>query len=75
MSNHKKGNYTNLKTEFEFMSESYLTHRHNNSKNECHLIVCWENTLLSSDLEPFGVLFPPILSLKRLLDTGKIHLE
>lgn len=73
--NPKKGNYSTLKTEFEFMSESYLTHGHNNSKNECHLIVCWENTLLSSDLEPFGVLFPPILSLKKLLDTGEIHLE
>lgn len=73
--NHKKSNYTALKTEFEFMSESYLTHGHNKSNNECHLIVCWENTLSSSDLEPFGVLFPPILSLKKLLDTGKIYLE
>lgn len=73
--NHKKGNYTSLKTEFEFMSESYLTHGHNNSKNECHLIVCWENTLLNSDLEPFGLSFPPILSLKKLLETGRIQLE
>jgi hypothetical protein len=73
--NQKNGNYTTLKTEFEFISESYLKHGHNNSKNECHLIVCWENTLKKSDLEPFGLLFPPILSLKKLLETGNISLE
>lgn len=70
----KSEHLTTLKLEFEFKSKSYLTHKHIKSIRECNLIVCWENNLKASDLEPFGLKFPPIISLKQVLETGKITL-
>jgi hypothetical protein len=71
-----KTNYlTNLKIEFEFNSESFITHQHIKSKERCELIICWENNLSNKRLAQFGYEFPPIISLKELLATNKLVLS
>ncbi|MEJ6487983.1 hypothetical protein N0Y54_43360 [Nostoc punctiforme UO1] len=55
--------------EFELNSFNFWRHKHHESTEECHLIVCWE-----IDKMPVETTRPPILSVKDLLKTGKIEL-
>jgi hypothetical protein len=71
---------TELFVEFEFESFNYIRHKHHDSKERCHLIVCWKHEELSqwknwknlscNKTQPL----PFILSVKNLLETGEINL-
>ncbi|TAE00788.1 MAG: hypothetical protein EAZ97_05045 [Bacteroidetes bacterium] len=58
-----------IMAEFEFKSKSYEDHLL--SKEPCQLIICWENNL---NREIYRQGFPPIISLKNFLETGKINM-
>lgn len=71
---------TELFIEFEFESFNYVDHKHYDSKEKCHLIVCWKHEELSK-WENWKNLYyknakplPFILSVKNLLETGEINL-
>lgn len=66
--------------EFEFVSFNYIRHKHYESKEKCHLIVCWKHEELSQ-WENWKDLYykkdkplPFILSVEKLLETGEINL-
>ena len=71
---------TELFIEFEFESFNYVRHKHYDSKEKCHLIVCWKHEELSqwenwkkfshNKTQPL----PFILSVKNLLESGEINL-
>jgi hypothetical protein len=71
---------TELFVEFEFESFNYIRHKHYDSQEKCHLIVCWKHEELSqwknwknlyyNNAKPL----PFILSVENLLKTGKINL-
>jgi len=63
-----------LRVEFEFRSSNYLLHEHNKSEKECNLIIAWEYNLTNKQIEKFGKVLPPIISVKNILETGKINL-
>jgi hypothetical protein len=65
----KRDTLTELNVEFEFDSRNYFAHKHNESTDKCELIICWEHTLDSQDME-----MPPVLSLKDILATGNINI-
>ena len=71
---------TELFIEFEFESYNYIHHKHYDSEEKCHLIVCWKHEELSQwekwkkiSYNKFKPL-PFILSVKNLLETGEINL-
>lgn len=71
---------TELFIEFEFESFNYIRHKHYDSEEKCHLIVCWKHEELSqwerwknfsyNKSQPL----PFILSVENLLETGEINL-
>ncbi len=72
---------TPINVEFEFRSSRFIRHEHlDNSDIKCHLIICWEDDIKNSTLEKYlnkirdSQRFPKILSVKDLLETGKIEL-
>lgn len=69
----KKDDLMTIDIEFEFKSSSYFSHL--NSEKTCHMIVCWENNIYKLEYDKFKYKIPPILSLKNVLETGKIALE
>ena len=73
--NPKTNFITNLKVEFEFNSESFILHQHIKSKEQCELIICWENNMSNKKLTQFGFELPPIISIKELLATNKLTLS
>ena len=73
--NPKTNFITNLKIEFEFNSESFILHQHIKSKEQCELIICWENNISNKKLAQFGYELPPIISIKELLATNKLELS
>jgi len=69
-----------LFVEFGFESFNYIRHKHYDSKEKCHLIVCWKHEELSQ-WENWKNLYyqkaqplPFILSVENLLKTGEINL-
>lgn len=69
---------TELFIEFEFESYNYIRHKHYDSEEKCHLIVCWKHEELSQ-WENWKKIYyfkplPFILSVKNLLETGEINL-
>jgi hypothetical protein len=75
------GRLTSINVEFEFRSLNFIRHDHlNKSDIKCHLIICWEDNIKNSTLEKYlnkmkeNQKFPQILSVKNLLETGKIEL-
>lgn len=68
---------TELFIEFEFESYNYIRHKHYDSEEKCHLIVCWKHDELSRENWKKIYYFKPlpfILSVKNLLETGEINL-
>jgi len=72
---------TSINVEFEFRSSNFITHKHlEKSNTKCHLIICWEDDIKNSNLERYlrkikdNPSFPKTLSVKNLLETGKIEL-
>ena len=64
------GQYYGLEVEFEYQSSTYLTHEHHKvAKKDCEMIICWEDNW--GEKKPYI----HILSLKNLLDIGKINLH
>jgi hypothetical protein len=66
--------------EFEFASFNYIRHKHYESQEKCHLIVCWKHEELSK-WENWRKLYykknkplPFILSVEKVLETGEINL-
>lgn len=55
--------------EFELNSFNYWRHKHDESGERCHMIICWEVDRLPVELE-----IPPVLCLKEVLESGKIEL-
>lgn len=69
LENTKKAELNHLiKIEFEFLSHSYVDHI--TSKEDCHLIMCWESNI-SREKYPTHI-FPPIIEIKSILKTGII---
>jgi hypothetical protein len=71
---------TELFVEFEFEIFNYIRHKHYDSQEKCHLIVCWKHEELSQ-WENWKNLYyrkakslPFILSVENLLKTGEINL-
>lgn len=62
--------FTTLDIEFEFNSFNYILHKHDQSYNTCEMIICWENNWKNDKITK-----PPILSVKKLIDSGTIHIE
>ena len=71
---------TELFVEFEFESFNYVHHKHYDSKEKCHLIVCWKHEELSkwenwkNNSYNKSKPLPFILSVENLLETGEINL-
>lgn len=71
---------TELFIEFEFESFNYVDHKHYDSKEKCHLIVCWKHEELSkweywkNNSYNKSKPLPFILSVENLLETGEINL-
>lgn len=66
----KMGKDYRLFVEFEYQSSTYLTHNHDKAvKKECEMIICWENNWGKN--KPYI----HILSIKELLEMGKINLH
>ncbi|MEG4407841.1 hypothetical protein [Microcoleus sp. MON2_D5] len=71
---------TELFIEFEFESFNYVRHKHYESQEKCHLIVCWKHEELSQweNWKKFSYNktqpLPFILSVENLLETGEINL-
>lgn len=55
--------------EFELDSFNYWRHKHHESSEKCDMIICWEVGRLFQ-----GIDIPPILSIKEILETGKMTL-
>lgn len=70
----EKGETSLLQVEFELYTANYISHSHTDSEKECHLIIAWEDNLNRTKMQKFGKKIPPILSIKKLLETGKIEL-
>lgn len=61
-----------INVEFEYESRNYIRHGHHKVKNKkCDLIICWHNDL-DEDKNYEGM--PMILSIKKVLNEGKIEL-
>lgn len=71
---------TELFVEFEFESFNYIHHKHYDSQEKCHLIVCWKHDELSQWKNWKNLYYknakplPFILSVENLLKTGEINL-
>lgn len=65
--------FPQLDVEFEFASSRYLIHEHDKSDELCDMIVCWIHDLPENEL--FEKRLPPILSIRELLENGKINLH
>jgi hypothetical protein len=62
--------FTTLDIEFEFNSFNYILHKHHQSYKTCEMIICWENNWKNDKITK-----PPILSVKKLIDSGTIQIE
>lgn len=71
--NKKQNHNHTIDIEFEFNSRTYESHL--KSKKACQMIICWENNIEKGKYSQFKYPFPPILSLKKVMETGKIELE
>lgn len=68
--NPKKQSLMQLHVEFEYQSKNFFTHKHNEVRNkQCNLIICWEDNLDSNRKN-----IPLVLSIQKVLQTGKIEL-
>ena len=59
-----------LDIEFELESFNYWRHKHHEAPEKCDMIICWEMGKSFKEID-----MPPILSIKELLETGKITLH
>ncbi|HAT13975.1 MAG TPA: hypothetical protein DCS91_10755 [Microcoleaceae bacterium UBA11344] len=59
-----------LDIEFELDSFNYWRHKHHEAKENCDMIICWEIGRSFKEID-----MPPILSIKELLETGKVILH
>lgn len=73
----KKSVEFELNIEFEFESYNYIRHKHLNSSRSCNLIICWEDNAKTNPKlkDNYAVKkMPPVISLKKCFETGKIEL-
>lgn len=67
---------TDMQAEFEFVASNFIKHKHLSAEEKCDVIICWENDFPTKKTTPEqAFLLPPVLSLKKIFDTGKIELE
>lgn len=59
-----------LDIEFELDSFNYWRHKHQDATENCDMIICWE---IGKSFKEINM--PPILSIKELLETGKVILH
>jgi len=59
-----------LSIEFELDSFNYWKHKHHEATEKCDMIICWEIGKAFKEIN-----MPPILSIRELLETGKITLH
>ncbi len=76
----QKNIFSIIKVEFEFQSSRFLRDKHLEKSDErCDLIICWEHDLKGTTIEkylkklPQHKKFPQIISIKDVLETGKIE--